>query len=115
MKKHVNKLIVVNEMNKFLHKMSDNTLDDHVNKSMGPLYNHIKSIYPVYSLLEHSIQLKKPKIKSLLELLNTCSTIRSKDMYGVYRFKTTLLPFIKHVLKSDKTGAMTLPNAQLSV
>ena len=115
MKKHVNKLIVVNEMNKFLHKMSDNTLDDHVNASMGSLYKHIKSTYPVYSLLEHSIQLKKPKIKSLLELLNICSTIRSKNMYGVYRFKTTLLPFIKHVLKSGKTGEMTLPNAQLSL
>jgi hypothetical protein len=58
---------------------------------------------------------KKPKIKSLLELLNTCSTIRSKDMYGVYRLKSTLLPFIKHVLKSDKTDVMSLPNAQLSL
>ena len=115
-KKRVNHLAIIHQMNKYLRKESKDTLDGPLNEAMLPLFDYFKTSYPIYSFFEDCIISKKPKLSSLLELLTICNKIRFKELYGIYRVKTDTLPFIKCLLKSTKTkDTLQLPNAKLSL
>jgi len=66
--------------------------------AMGPVIEHIKHIYPVYSAIESiSPSLRHDLIAPLQRLLRICSTISHEKHYGFYRISNVPLELFNYI------------------